>query len=255
MRNSKRYIAQEIEFHKILMRSPHPHIVRCLLHTPYGFFMDFHPCNLAERMKQPIVIRLQHQWIAQLASALSHLEALRIAHGDLRPPNILLDASDNIKLADFDSSAKYGEQLQAEEEPYVRLDEKCELPLASATSEMYALGSCVYYVRFGREPPIRPMREVVGECRKSGFPIPPEIEPHDTGGDAVYGEIIVKCWNGRFGSLAQVEAALKDVESKEARKWCEDFLQLHPIGLEMDEVPPHPPLHNKEGGPGHTRSP
>jgi serine/threonine protein kinase len=38
----------------------------------------------------------------ELTSAVAWLETLGLVHGNLRPPNILLDNKDHLKLADFD---------------------------------------------------------------------------------------------------------------------------------------------------------
>jgi serine/threonine protein kinase len=51
------------------------------------------------------------QWGAEIASAISDLEELGLAHGDLWPANILLDKDDHIKLADFDYSMKFGSKF------------------------------------------------------------------------------------------------------------------------------------------------
>lgn len=40
-------------------------------------------------------------YLLQLSSALKHLHDLNIAHLDIKPSNILLDANSNVKLADF----------------------------------------------------------------------------------------------------------------------------------------------------------
>ena len=40
-------------------------------------------------------------WTSQVASAVSYMHDLDIAHRDLKLENLLIDASDNIKLCDF----------------------------------------------------------------------------------------------------------------------------------------------------------
>lgn len=46
-------------------------------------------------------VSLRKKWIYDLVQAVAFLESLNLAHGDLRPENILLDR-DQIKLSDFD---------------------------------------------------------------------------------------------------------------------------------------------------------
>jgi serine/threonine protein kinase len=47
-----------------------------------------------------------------LAQAVAFLESLNLAHGDLRPENILLDR-DRLKVSDFDCTAEIGTDFEA----------------------------------------------------------------------------------------------------------------------------------------------
>ncbi|MFC1566514.1 protein kinase [bacterium] len=49
------------------------------------------------------------KWMFQLAQILSVMHKKSIIHGDLKPANILLDENDNILLADFGCSKKFGQ--------------------------------------------------------------------------------------------------------------------------------------------------
>jgi serine/threonine protein kinase len=46
------------------------------------------------------------------AQAIAFLESLNLAHGDLRPENILLDRG-RLKLSDFDCTAEIGTDCEA----------------------------------------------------------------------------------------------------------------------------------------------
>ena len=100
--------AQEI---KVLQQVDHPHIIKVLDVGEYRasgrlipfFVMEYQPRNLERETKShskglhpdsvlPICL--------QMASALVHIHGKNIAHGDLKPANILYDGS-NIKVADF----------------------------------------------------------------------------------------------------------------------------------------------------------
>ena len=77
-------------------------------------FLERLGMSLAERLTPialPVDPGLEVRWIQQLVSAVAWLEGLGIAHGDLRPSNILLDTSQNLKLIDFDCAVKFGEEL------------------------------------------------------------------------------------------------------------------------------------------------
>lgn len=63
---------------------------------------------------------LQKRWIDDLAQAIAFLESLNLAHGDLRPENILLDR-DRLKLSDFDCTAEIGTDCEAYGTPNARL--------------------------------------------------------------------------------------------------------------------------------------
>ncbi|KAL4884143.1 hypothetical protein BJY04DRAFT_182950 [Aspergillus karnatakaensis] len=62
---------------------------------------------------------LRKQWMNDLAQAVAFLESLNLAHGDLRPENILL-GRDRLKLSDFDSTAEVGAYHEACMAPYSR---------------------------------------------------------------------------------------------------------------------------------------
>jgi serine/threonine protein kinase len=55
---------------------------------------------------------------SKITDAMAWLEKLRIAHCDLRPPNILLDPNDDIKLCDFEGALEYGQPLLGAHKPY-----------------------------------------------------------------------------------------------------------------------------------------
>ncbi|KAG6304611.1 hypothetical protein E4U44_008536 [Claviceps purpurea] len=142
MKECAAQIANEKPTHELLMKHPHPNIVRCILCVPEGFFMERMEGTLQTRLDQDYAPsnRTKARWITQTASALSWIEGLGFVHGDLRPANILLTADDNIRLADFDVSVKIGEQLEAASEPFFRLNEGLELPHAEPITEQFALG-------------------------------------------------------------------------------------------------------------------
>lgn len=65
-------------------------------------------------------LTLRKKWINDLTHAVAFLESLNLAHGDLRPENILLDR-DRLKLSDFDCTAEIGTYFEACTAPYGRL--------------------------------------------------------------------------------------------------------------------------------------
>lgn len=57
----------------------------------------------------------------ELTSAAAWLESIGLVQGDIRPPNILLDADGHVKLCDFHRAVRIGAQLDAGTEPFAQL--------------------------------------------------------------------------------------------------------------------------------------
>lgn len=67
---------------------------------------------------EPLLLR--KEWMHDLAQAVDFLESFNLAHGDLRPENILLDRN-RLKLSDFDSTAKISTNYETCIAPYGRI--------------------------------------------------------------------------------------------------------------------------------------
>ncbi|CAD0056144.1 unnamed protein product [Aureobasidium pullulans] len=74
------------------------------------------------------------RWMEQLCDVAATLERLGLAHNDIRPGNMLLDAERNLKLADLDriDAGSYGK--------------------VGARTEIFAIGSVFYSLLRGYEP-------------------------------------------------------------------------------------------------------
>ncbi|KAG6207498.1 hypothetical protein E4U35_000907 [Claviceps purpurea] len=209
MEESAAKIAHEKSMHELLMKHPHPNIVRCIHCVPEGFFMERMEVTLRTRIEQYSAghipsNRTKARWITQIASALSWIEGLGFVHGDLRPANILLTANENIRLADFDTSVKIGEELEAASEPFVKRNKGRKIPSAGPITEQFALGSCIYTIRFGHipldglDPPDR-----IQKLMNNEFP--------STENDVEFGGVTENCWQGQYTSIS---AAYDDIKAR-----------------------------------------
>lgn len=198
----------EKEVCKQLWTESHPNIVQGFLCTPNAIFMqrmsETLGARLAQQKERPISERLHHRWFKQIASATVWLEKLDYFHGDLRPPNILLDADDHVKLCDFGNATKRGQELIAVTDPYYRMLPDRQSPLAGPASEQFAVGSCVYTIRMGHEP----LEHLDGLERIDAL-IRGEFPSTDS--DCVFGSLTLSCWRGQYETMAQLEQALTSI--------------------------------------------
>jgi serine/threonine protein kinase len=157
---------------------------------------------------------LRKKWMNDLAQAVAFLESLKLAHGDLRPENILLD-HDRLKLSDFDCTAEIGSEFEACVAPYGRIlnsNEVDEGPVGSSgflgpRTEQFALGSLYYLINYGfegygnqrlTETPKEHGRKVVELLQNMEFP--------DLDGDPLIDDIIDHCWHNEYATVAELAA-------------------------------------------------
>lgn len=105
---------------------PCPHVVQSFLRLPDVNLLAFMSGgSLEDRLRSHQVrhdfygkvLRVEEtespelvaRWLGELCGAVVWLESLGYVHGDMRPNNLLLDASHHLKLADFDCAERVGE--------------------------------------------------------------------------------------------------------------------------------------------------
>jgi serine/threonine protein kinase len=94
----------------------------------------------------------------ELSGATAWPESLGYAHGDIRPPNLLLDSQDHLKLADFDNTAAVGTPFGVGIAPYARVlgdeggEDRGSFGFLGPRTEQFAIGSVFYYMIRGYEP-------------------------------------------------------------------------------------------------------
>lgn len=161
---------------------------------------------------EPLLLR--KEWINDLAQAVAFLESLNLAHGDLRPENILLNR-DRLKLSDFDCTAVMGTDFEACIAPYGRIlnsNEPKQGPRGTSgflgpRTEQFALGSLYYLINYGfevygdrclTEDPYEHGPKVVDLLQNMEFP--------KLDGDPIIDDIIDKCWHNRYSTIAELAA-------------------------------------------------
>lgn len=114
----------------------------------------------------PELLRL----LRELGDALAHSHQHFIAHGDLKPGNVLVDASGHVKVLDFGISgcSRGGSALLGLSPRYTSPEQQAGAP-ASATTDIYQLGllidDCVAAAPRLPAPVRRNLAEIAARCR------------------------------------------------------------------------------------------
>ena len=177
-------LKDEIE---IQTRLKHPGILRM-----YGYFHDEKRVYLVLELAPggELFKRLQAQkhfderttakWIRQLASALQLVHAHHVMHRDIKPENLLLDADDNLKIADFGWStiSKSKRNTFCGTLDYLA-PEMLQEGVYDHRIDIWALGVLMYECLFGAPPfEVPDSVEATHECIKEravSFPDEPSI--------------------------------------------------------------------------------
>lgn len=160
---------------------------------------------------------LRKEWMNDLAQAVAFLESLNLAHGDLRPENILLDRN-RLKLSDFDCTAEIGTNYQACMAPYGRIlnsnetdqGESGTFGFLGPRTEQFALGSLYYLINYGfevygdqclTEDPHEHGPKVVDLLQNMEFP--------KLDGNPLIDNVIDKCWHNKYVTVSELAAHTK----------------------------------------------
>ncbi|CZR58604.1 uncharacterized protein PAC_08496 [Phialocephala subalpina] len=214
----------------ILTQHPHcPELVASFLRLDNGNFLEYMPgFSLSERLQRHQIrdpkptrvlsiqslepLSLRKTWMKALAKGIAWLESLGLAHGDLKPENVLVDIQDHVKIADFDCTNFIGSEFKACIPPYGRLlgseagPKEGTAGELGARTEQCALGSLFYYINYGIEVyddqdfgkdhgPV-----IVERLQRMMFP--------KLDSNSLLDSIIDDCWHGRFQSVAALSETI-----------------------------------------------
>jgi serine/threonine protein kinase len=171
MEDAIKSIENEKTMHRMLQRHAHPNIVHSISVLPEGIFLERLGMSLAERLTPtalPVDPGLEVRWIQQLVSAVVWLEGLGIAHRDLRPSNILLDTSQNLKLIDFDCAVKFGEELIAGGAPFCKRIMGSNHPRLASRPRFSLSGLACITFTLGTSPGLSSMKLMDMRWRRNG---------------------------------------------------------------------------------------
>ncbi len=163
----------------------HPNIVLSFLHAPDYIFMERVTGDLVDYVTGnfPVPLCTTYRFLRDIVNAVSWLGQMAILHGDVRPPNVLIDGKGHVKLCDFDNACSFGQYIQVGNAPYYEQSDTGSFGIAGPESEQGAIGCCAYFMSTGTEPQDR---------------------SHSTSQIPVFGAIIRKCWDGRYPSIAEL---------------------------------------------------
>jgi serine/threonine protein kinase len=142
----------------------HPHVVTAFEagewdERPYLVFEYLPNGSLAERLREHGVPQRSTalRVLAQAADALDFAHAVKVVHRDVKPANLLLDAADNVCVADFGVSRRDGENtITAQGEVLGTVGylapEQVAGNGATAASDRYALAVVAYQLLTGALP-------------------------------------------------------------------------------------------------------
>lgn len=162
---------------------------------------------------------LRKEWMNDLAQAVAFLESLNLAHGDLRPKNVLLNRN-RLKLSDFDCTAKIGTNYEAYMAPYSRILHTKESDqgeyrtpgFLGPRTEQFALGSLYYLINYGfevygdrclDEDPYEHGPKVVDLLQNMEFPTL-DCNP-------LIDNIIDKCWHNKYTTVSELATHTKSL--------------------------------------------
>lgn len=205
----------EQDVFSVLQESPSPFIVQCFLSRTDITFMPFISSkNLHNRIDMGCAPGPILSWMFQLSGAIAALETIGLAHGDIKPQNVLVDDREQLTLVDLDHTLPIGSDLNVGEEPYVRAHTLAEndgggvYGRAGPDTEQFALGSMFWYITRGKEL----YAELDGFDRVNRL-----VRRHfpDLSSDDPIDKLIGNCWSGKFERMADLLREIQGVAAEQ----------------------------------------
>ncbi|KAJ5096856.1 kinase domain-containing protein [Penicillium angulare] len=196
-------IAKEADIYRRI--GPHKRLIQMLDHSEEGLVLEYMKNGDLKTYLQshsPIPIDLKLKWAYQVAEAVDLLHRNGVIHCDIKPRNLLLDTSFDIKIIDFSGSSLDGSRPTSGESTRFYLPRHWKDP-STVTTDLFALGSTIYEILYGTCP----YRDIASDeverlYKQHEFP---DVS------DEPWGQIIRRCWLSQFDSAADLQSAIWDI--------------------------------------------
>jgi len=194
----------------------HPNLVISYHRVQFATFLEFAGANLGFMLqeyqtrdsstRQVLSASTAYpiHWRAEISAACAWMEKIGLAHGDLRPENIVINGN-RVKIIDFDRSVQVGSPLEIGTEPFARQLDDGSYGLAGPVTEQFAVGSILYCLTRGFNPYEDEwfgkdhMIYLEEKFRNREFP---QL------GDQSWDNIIKDCWAGTFKTVQELHTQI-----------------------------------------------
>ena len=167
--------------------------------------------------RSPLPPRVALRLAGRVANALEPCHAAGIVHGDVKPGNVMMTRTGQLKLIDFGSACSATGEEPSETAiagrfataTYLSPEQASGAPI-DARSDIYALGCLFQHLLVGR-PPFRgdSFSSIASQHVISAPPKPSEVRPElGTSFDSILQRCLAKNPDDRYGSVQELEADL-----------------------------------------------
>lgn len=209
----------EAEFYRMLQpeNKTHDRIIQFKRVDKDGIYLEYAPNGsiskyLADKTAPPSVRLL---WALQAAEGMAYIHQQGVLHCDVNCNNLLLDKYLGVKYVDF-QGRHYGPDgrtvlLNGCSEESSKSYMPREGDYANCNTDIFALGSAIYYMLTGEEPFVEldnnnDETEIAAKWSSGEFP------KHTLLGDVR--PILVKCWSGAYLSASELVVELESLVIK-----------------------------------------
>ena len=186
---------------------PHPSIIQPHWVSERGLCFEYYPKGSLRAYYKTMLpslpdIRTRPRWCRQIVEGIAFIHSKDIVHNDISARNVLVSQSMDIKICDFGSATKVGEEvLDMPEERYVKY--RHGRIYARVQDDLFTVGSLFYEILEGNQPYQRVESPEVRRLFNSlVFPPLNHMQPD------YLARVIRKCWNEEYNSISELQVDL-----------------------------------------------